>query len=252
MMNKVKTDAEIQAMRTSGQILAQVLTKLRSETKAGMTTAQLAKIAGDETKRLGGDTPTLGFEGYPAVICISVNDEVVHGIPSDRVLNDGDVIKYDHCVGYNGLITDAAITVVVGQPTAEVSRLLQATQAALVAGIGVVRDGAHIQDISKAVEGRLKQAKLGVVEALCGHGVGHSIHEDPEVPNFDTGSRGLKLKAGMTIAIEPMATLGGKDVKLMPDNWTYSTTDGSLAAQFEHTVLVTENGCEILTASKAN
>ncbi len=252
MMTKVKTETEIQAMRTSGQILVQVLGKLRAVTKAGMTTADLAQIAGSETKRLGGDTPTLGFEGYPAVICISVNEEVVHGIPGDRVLADGDVVKFDHCVGYDGMITDSAITVVVGETSDEVKRLLQATQEALAAGIAVVRDGIYIQDISKAVQGQLQAAGLGIVEALCGHGVGHSIHEDPEVPNFDTGSKGQMLKAGMTIAIEPMATLGGKEVKLMPDNWTYSTTDGSLAAQFEHTVLVTENGCEILTTNKAN
>lgn len=247
MMNQVKTEPEIEAMRQGGRILAQVLQTLRENTIAGITTQELADIAERETKRLGGGLPTLGFEGYPAVICISVNDEVVHGIPSGRVLREGDICTFDHCVSYDDMVTDAAITVSVSEPSKETKRLLHATRDALDHGIKAVRAGVHIEDISKAVEARLKQDHLGVVEALCGHGVGHSIHEDPEIPNFDTGYPGIELKAGMTIAIEPMATLGGKRVKLMPDHWTFVTTDGSMAAQFEHTILVTQQGSEILT-----
>lgn len=247
MMNRIKTEREIEAMRASGKILAEVLDFLKSKTVVGISTKQLADLAEAETKRLGGGTPTLGFEGYPEVICISVNDEVVHGIPGERVLVDGDVVKFDHCVSYDGMITDSAITVSVGEPTKEVKRLMHATADALALGIKAVRADMHVFEVSKVIEARLRQDKLGVIEALCGHGVGHSIHEDPEIPNFDTGYPGPKLKAGMTIAIEPMATLGGKDVKLAADNWTYKTRDGSLAAQFEHTILITEDGAEILT-----
>lgn len=248
MMNKVKTDSEIAAMRRSGQIVAKVLETLAAAVKPGLTTAELSDLAAAETKRLGGTTPTLGYEGFPAPICISFNDEVVHGIPGPKKLKTGDVVKFDHCVGFDGMITDAAITVVVGgADTSDIKRLLQATQEALQAGISVVKAGTQVSEISRAVESRLRQAGLGVVEQLCGHGVGHSIHEDPEVPNFDTGHPGATLKSGMTIAIEPMATLGAKRVKLAADGWTFQTVDGSLAAQFEHTILVTDNGAEILT-----
>jgi len=246
-MTRVKTAAEMEAMRQSGRILAQVLELLKAKTVAGITTAELAQIAEDETKRLGGGTPTLGFENYPAVICTSINDEVVHGIPGERVLETGDLCTFDFCVSYDGMITDAAITVPVGTVSKEAKRLLHATNDALYQGIKVIRPGIYIEDISRAIETRLRQDKLGIVEALCGHGVGHSIHEDPEIPNFTTGYLGIKLVPGLTLAIEPMATLGKKDVKLMPDHWTFKTRDGSLAAQFEHTILVTADGSEILT-----
>lgn len=247
MMTRVKTETEIKAMRTSGHILAQVLQYLKQQTKAGITTDQLARLAESETKRLGGGTPTLGFENYPEVICISVNDEVVHAIPGHRVLKEGDIVSYDYCVSYDGMITDAAITVAVGEATKDAKRLMHATADALAQGIKVIRPGITIEDISRAIEARLRQDKLGVIEALCGHGVGHSIHEDPEIPNFTTGYDGMTLVPGLTLAIEPMATLGSKQVKLQPDGWTFVTRDGSLAAQFEHTILVTEGGCEILT-----
>lgn len=246
-MTRVKTAAEIQAMRTSGRILAEVLAVLKAKTRVGMTTKALAQIAEDETKRRGGGLPILGFENYPAVICISVNNEVVHGIPGERVLETGDLCTFDLCVSYDGMITDAAITVPVGEVSKEAKRLLHVTADALSVGIRVIRPGINIEDISRAIETRLRQDKLGIVEALCGHGVGHSIHEEPEIPNFTTGYPGIKLVPGLTLAIEPMATLGKKDVKLMPDHWTFKTRDGNLAAQFEHTILVTEKGCEILT-----
>jgi len=248
MMTKVKTASEIEAMRRSGKILAEVFAYLKPKTVPGITTGELSDLAEAETKRLGGGTPTLGFENYPAPICISVNDEVVHAIPGERVLQDGDIVSYDFCVSYDGMITDSAITVPVGQVSEEAKRLMQATLESLQIGIKAIRPGIHIEDISRVIEARLRQDKLGVVEALCGHGVGHSIHEDPEIPNFVTGYPGPQIVPGMTLAIEPMATLGSKRVKLDPDHWTFRTADGSLAAQFEHTILVTEHGCEILTA----
>jgi methionyl aminopeptidase len=250
MMTLVKTETEIAAMRTSGHILGQVLSSLEAATKAGITTKALADLAASETKKLGGGTPILGFEGFPEVICISVNDEVVHGIPGPRVLKDGDLCTFDFCVSYQGMITDSAITVPVGKIDGDAQRLLVNTRQSLADAIRICRAGIHIEDISRAVEKRLKGAGLGIVEALCGHGVGHLIHEDPEIPNFDTGYPGIELKAGMTLAIEPMATLGQKAVKLAPDHWTYRTSDGSLSAQFEHTILIGPQGAEILTLAK--
>jgi methionyl aminopeptidase len=247
MMTRVKTASEIEAMRTSGQILAEVFASLKAKTVPGVTTQQLADLAAAETQRLGGGTPILGYDGFPDVICISVNDAVVHGIPSDQVLQDGDIVGFDFCVSYDGMVTDAAITVAVGEIDKDSRRLLHATSDALAHGIKAVKSGIKVADISRVIEARLRADKLGIVEALCGHGVGHSIHEDPEIPNFTTGDSGPTLMSGMTIAIEPMATLGGKAVKLDRDGWTFRTTDGSRAAQFEHTILITDSGAEILT-----
>ncbi|HSX14467.1 MAG TPA: type I methionyl aminopeptidase [Candidatus Saccharimonadales bacterium] len=247
MMNRVKTESEITAMRTGGQILAQVLEFLKPQTVAGITTGELSGLAASETKRLGGGTPILGYEGYPEPICICINDEVVHGIPGDRVVRDGDIVSFDFCVSYDGMITDAATTIGVGAVSKEAKRLMHATADSLALGIKAAQAGIVVDDISGVIEDRLRRDKLGVVEALCGHGVGHGIHEDPEIPNFRTGYPGPKLLAGMTIAIEPMATLGHHAVRLAPDRWTFKTVDGSLSAQFEHTILITDRGSEILT-----
>ncbi len=242
-----KTAAEIELMRTSGRMVAEVLELMRRRTAAGITTGELAALAAAEIKRLGGEAVLLGYEGFPSVICISVNDEVVHGIPGGRRLVTGDIVGYDLCVGYRGLICDAAITVPVGTVSAEVERLLAATQAALAAGIAAAKPGRHIDDISGAIEQRLRADHLGVVEALCGHGVGHDVHEDPEIPNFSTGRPGPRLEVGQTLALEPMVTLGRKDVYMAADHWTIKTLDASLAAQFEHTILITPQGAEVLT-----
>jgi methionyl aminopeptidase len=247
MMNRVKTEIEIQRIRTSGHMLAEVLKFLQPRSQPGITTKELDRLAAEELKKLGGQPAFLGFNGFPAVICISVNNEIVHGIPGSRQLVEGDIVGLDFGVNYEGMITDGAITVPVGEVLAETRRLLDATQQALSAGIKRVRDGARIGDISHAIETRLRQDRLGVVEELCGHGVGHEVHEDPLVLNYGKSGTGMRLKSGMTIAIEPMATLGSHEIILEHDNWTISTADGSLGAQFEHTVLVTPTGFEILT-----
>ena len=247
MMNRVKSEIEIARLRTSGHMLAEVLRILQPKTVAGITTAELDQIAAAEVKALGGKAPFLGFEGYPAVICISVNDEVVHGLPGPRVIKDGDIVGLDFGVDYEGMITDGAITMAVGQVSPEATRLLAATKDALNLGIKAVKAGGRIGDISAAVETRLRRDGLGVIEDLSGHGVGHELHEDPVIMNFGTKGTGQRLTAGMSIAIEPMATLGGPDITIDRDGWTIRTADGSLGAQFEHTVLVTENGAEILT-----
>jgi methionyl aminopeptidase len=235
-------------MRTSGQMLARVLAMLRGHVTPGISTYALARVAEEELKRLGGKPVFRGYQGFPDVICISVNDEVVHGIPSEEtILESGDIVGLDFGVNFEGMITDGAISVPVGEVSSEAKRLLAATEQALAIGIEQVKAGKRTGDIGAAVESRLLRDRLGVVEDLAGHGVGRELHEDPSVPNFGRAGSGDMLKAGMTIAIEPMATLGSKDVVLLADGWTIATEDGTLAAHFEHTVLVTRQGAEILT-----
>lgn len=250
MMTKVKTAEEIAAIRISGKMLATVLELLRKEIKAGMTTRDLAVLAADKLDELGGQPAFLGYQDFPDVICISVNDEVVHGIPrDDLVLKNGDVVGLDFGVNYKGMITDAAITVIVGgKADKRVVELVRDTETALAAGIETLKDDVKVGDIGAAVEAVLNKGKYGIVRDLVGHGVGHEVHEDPNIPNYGRAGTGRALQAGMTIAIEPMATLGSEDVVLADDHWTIQTRDGSLAAHFEHTVLITKDGYEILTS----
>jgi len=248
VQTKVKTPREIAAMRASGKLLAQVLQTLRAQVKPGVTTKQLADSAAKELKALGGQAAFLGYQGFPDMICISVNDEVVHGIPSARIIKDGDIVGLDFGVIYQGMITDGAISVIAGKPLkASHKKLVEITARALDAGIAVVQDGVRTGDIGYAVESVLKAGDYGIVRDLVGHGVGHQLHEDPNIPNYGRQHTGPWLQAGMTIAIEPMATLGTDRVYLADDNWTVMTYDGSRSAHFEHTVLITQDGAEILT-----
>jgi len=247
MMNQIKTPDEITAIRESGHMLAVVLRYLELKTVPGITTGELDRLAAAELKSLGGKPAFLGYEGFPAVICISVNEEVVHGIPGKRVLATGDIVGLDFGVTYGGMITDGAITIPVGAVSSEATRLMTATREALDVGIAEVRVGARLGDIAHAIETRLRADKLGVIEDLSGHGVGHQVHEDPLVLNYGPAGRGMRLKAGMTIAIEPMATLGTHDIIQADDGWTILSADGSLGSQHEHTVLVLADGAEILT-----
>jgi methionyl aminopeptidase len=248
-MTRIKTAQEIEAIRTSGHMLATVLQILASRIAAGMSTQDVADIAAAELKKLGGEPAFLGYEGFPDVLCISVNDEIVHGIPSkEHILKEGDIVGLDFGVTYKGMITDGAISVIVGKTgSTKLKELLRDTEAALMAGISVVRDGVHIGDIGAAIQKVLEKGRYGIVRDLVGHGVGHEVHEEPNIPNYGRAGRGQVLQAGMTIAIEPMATLGGYEIMLDADQWTIRTRDGSLAAHFEHTILVTEDGYEILT-----
>ncbi|MDQ5913522.1 MAG: methionyl aminopeptidase [Patescibacteria group bacterium] len=246
-LNKVKTQDEIQAMREGGRMLATVLQHVKSLTKAGMTTKDLANIAALKLKELGGEPAFLGYRGFPDVICIAVNEEVQHTIPGDRVIQEGDIVNCDFGVLWKGLITDAAITYPVGEIDAEAKNLLIGTEAALNAAIKTVKHGVRVREISKVIEKTLKAHGLGIVRELCGHGVGHSLHEDPDIPNFGADGGGFRLKAGMTIAIEPIATAGSPKIEFMPDGWNILTDDGRWAAQFEHSILVTYDGCEVLT-----
>ncbi len=251
MYTRIKTPEEIENMRTSGKILAEVLKSVSQHLSAGMSTLDIDNFAQKEIKALGGDPAFLGYGSpnpFTGVICISINDEVVHGLPSpSRIINNGDIISLDLGVTYRGMITDAAITTYCGEISDELKKLLEQTKKSLSAGIAVVKDGVKVGDISAAVQKVLDKGKYGIVRDLVGHGVGHEVHEDPNIPNFGLAGKGPKLVAGMTIAIEPMATLGNYGVYLDSDGWTIKTNDGSFAAHFEHTILITKHGHEILT-----
>ncbi len=250
-MTRIKTPQEISDMRVSGKMLSTVLTKLSDSITVGMSTKDIANIAKSELKSLGGQPTILGYSGFPDVICISVNDEVVHGIPSsNKILNDGDIVSLDFCVTYNGMITDSAVTVIAGRDSKKLQPFLDNTMYSLESGIAVIRDGVRVGDISAAVQRVLDDCGYGIVRDMVGHGVGHNMHEDPNIPNYGRPGRGPILRAGMTIAIEPMATLGTYKVNIDADGWTVRTADRSLAAHFEHTVLVTESGFEVLTLPK--
>ncbi|MGB4800479.1 MAG: type I methionyl aminopeptidase [Candidatus Saccharimonadales bacterium] len=243
-----KTDKEIAAMRQSGQILARVLEKLRREARVGMTPKEASAIAAIETEKLAGKPAFKGFEGYPDIICISNNNEVQHSIPNDTPFKKGDIVNFDYGVVVDGMITDAGITVCIGgKPDADAARLLRGTEEALYTAIDMVQDGVRVGDISATIETVLRSYNLGIVRELVGHGVGHELHEEPEIPNYGPAGRGPILRAGMTIAIEPITTLGDHRIFGAHDGWTLLTVDGSRSAQFEHTLLVTQNGCEILT-----
>jgi methionyl aminopeptidase len=244
----IKTEAEIDAMRESGRMLATVLALMEEKAKEGMTPKDMSALARQELKALGGEPAFLGYYGYPDIICISVNDQVQHAIPEGRPFEDGDVVNFDFGVKYKGMITDSGITVCVGEKySPDTKRLISGTKRALEDGLSVVRAGCRVGDISAAIERTLRKNHLGIVRELVGHGVGHQLHEDPEIPNYGRAGTGMVLRAGMTIAVEPITTLGDPAILQASDGWTLYTKDGSWAAQFEHTVLVAPNGCEILT-----
>ncbi len=248
MYTRVKTDSEIKAMRESGRMLAIVLDVLVRRAAVGMSTKEVASIAAKELKALGGKPAFLGYEGFTDVLCTSVNDAVVHGIPSEHyILEDGDIIGLDFGVNYRGMITDAARSVIVGTAAKADERLLEFTLESLDAGIFAVKDSCKTGDIGAAVQAVLDRGGYGIVRDLVGHGVGHQVHEEPNVPNYGRAGTGHRLEAGMTIAIEPMATRGDWRVKLHRDGWTILTADGSRSAHFEDTILITEDGAEILT-----
>ncbi len=252
MTQPKKTDAEIQAMREGGKILAGILRDLKAYVRSGMTGLEVdAWVAQQITARGAQATYKTAEVGFPNVICISRNEEIVHGVPKDEPFEVGDVVGFDLVITYKGMKTDSAFTMVVGEePKGAVKHLLNATERSLYAGIDAIKgEGTRIGDVSAAVEKVLAGAKLGIIRELVGHGVGHEMHMPPEVPNYGRSGTGEILHAGDTIAIEPMATLGGeKIVTGHEDGWTISARDGSLSAHFEHTVLITHDGAEILTA----
>ncbi|HLD44647.1 MAG TPA: type I methionyl aminopeptidase [bacterium] len=243
----IKSKDEIGFMRRAGRIVAGVLLKLGELIKPGVTTGELDRFAEDYIRAHGGLPTFLGYRGFPGSLCTSLNCEVVHGIPGKRKLIEGDIISIDCGVTLDGYIGDAARTYAVGQITADAARLIEGTEKALEAGMRQMKVGNRVGDVGCAVEGVAKQYGFGVVRDFVGHGVGRSMHEEPQIPNFGNPGTGPRLKTGMVFAIEPMLNLGGYEVKVLEDKWTVVTADGSLSAHAEHTVALTENGPEILT-----
>jgi len=244
----LKSKAEQEQIRETGRIVASILAELRSAVRPGITTGDLDAVAIDALKRYGAKSSSLGYHRYPKSLCTSVNDEVVHGIPGTRVLREGDIISIDFAAVYQGWHADSAITVPVGSVAPEVKRLLKVTEDALYRGIAAARAGNRVRDISRAVQDFVEAAGLTVVRHYGGHGVGRSMHEDPQVLNYiEPGQINHTLRAGMVIAIEPMVNLGGPETRVLEDDWTVVTLDGSYSAHFEHTVAITEGDAEILT-----
>jgi methionyl aminopeptidase len=245
----LKSSQEIEKMRRAGQVVREVLELVRGLVKPGATTLDLEKAAEARLKELGVKAAFKGYHGFPCVLCTSVNSEVVHGIPSSkRVLKDGDIVSVDFGVVVDGYYGDAAITVPVGEKIdPKTARLLEVTERSLHAGIAAVRPGATLGDVGAAVQGVVEAEGFSVVRDFVGHGIGVHMHEDPQVPNFGHAGRGMKLKTGMVIAIEPMVNAGKPDVQVLGDGWTAVAKDGSMSAHFEHTVAVTATGARVLT-----
>jgi methionyl aminopeptidase len=251
-MIKLKSRDEIERMRAASAVVAEVLATLRERVRPGVSTLELDTLAEELTRRRGAIPAFKGYEVggrvFPASVCISINDEVVHGIPSEgRVLRDGDIVGLDFGVSLEGYYGDAAATVPVGVVTPAAERLMSTTAAALQAGIEACRPGAHVADVSGAIQDVAEGAGYSLVREFVGHGIGRRLHEEPQVPNYRTGARGPKLKEGLVLAIEPMVNAGGAEVYLKDDGWTAATRDGSLSAHFEHSVAVTVDGPYILT-----
>jgi len=244
----IKSPEEIVRLRAACRVVAEVLAEVRAAVAPGVTTLELDRIAEAGARRRGAEPAFKGYHGYPASLCASVNEEVVHGIPSaSRVLRAGDVVGLDFGVVLDGLYGDAAITVPVGAVSDEARRLLEVTCSALAAGVAEARPDARVGDLGAAVQRCVEPAGFSVVRDFVGHGIGRRLHEPPQIPNFGTPGTGARLRAGMALAIEPMVNAGRCEVDTRADGWTAFTADGRLSAHFEHTVLITENGPEVLT-----
>lgn len=243
----IRQPHEIERIRASNIIVAEILQELRGMVVEGIQTKELDRISEELAVKKGAKPAFKGYRGYPFSLCVSVNEEVVHGLPSSRVLANGDIVSLDFGILYRGYYGDAAITVGVGTISEEAARLIRVTEEALYLGIEEARIGNRLGDISAAIQDHVEKAGFSVVREFVGHGIGRSMHEDPQIPNYGTRGRGLLLKAGMVFAIEPMVNAGTYHVRVLPDGWTVVTADGKLSAHFEHTVAITENGPVILS-----
>jgi methionyl aminopeptidase len=245
-----KSSEEIAKMRTSGRITARTIERVLAAVRPGVTTADLDAVAEASIREQGAVPNFKGYHGFPASICASLNNEIVHGIPStERVLREGDLLSLDFGAIWEGFHSDSALTVFVGEPpSSEAEKLVRVTEEALEAGIAQIRPGGRIGDISSAVQQRAEAAGFSVVREYVGHGIGRAMHEDPQIPNYGAPARGPELRPGLVIAVEPMVNLGGWETAVLADDWTVVTLDGSLSAHFEHTIAVTEDGHEVLTA----
>ena len=249
-----KSRAEIARMRQAGRIVAEVLALVEDALKPGVTTGHLDQIAEEHIRKAGATPSFKGYPGinprrpFPASLCISIDDEIVHGVPGERTIRDGQVVSIDAGAIVDGWHGDAARTFFVGEPPAPVAKLIDTTRQAMEAGIAAAITGRHIEDISAAVEDVARPGGYGITRQFVGHGIGTDMHEEPQVPNYRTGRKGRKLEPGLCLAIEPMLTLGDYRAHILDDDWTVATIDGSLAAHFENTIAITENGPEVLTA----
>lgn len=251
MSVSVKSQREIEMMREAGRILAIVHEELAKIIKPGITTKHIDQIGYDIIKSYGCEPSFLNYDGYPASICVSVNEEVVHGIPSrKRVLHEGDIVSLDAGVIYKGYHSDAARTYGVGEISPEARKLIDVTKQSFFEGIRFAKDGGHLFEISNAIADYVEKFGYGIVHDLVGHGVGSKLHEEPQIPNFRQPHRGMKLVSGMTLAVEPMINMGTGDVRQLADKWTIVSADASLSAHYENTILVTAEGPEILSLSK--
>jgi methionyl aminopeptidase len=248
MATIIKSKEEREKIRVTGHIVAETLAELRNAVRPGITTAELDRLGADALKRHGAKSSSLGYHRYPAYLCTSVNEEIVHGIPGKRALKEGDIVSIDLAASYGGWHADSAITVPVGEISSEAQRLLKVTEDALYRGIAAARAGNRLHDIGRTVQQFVEQAGFSVVRHYGGHGVGRSMHEDPQVLNYvEPGYPNQLLRPGTVIAIEPMVIIGKQETRVLDDDWTVVTVDGTFAAHFEHTVAITEGDADILT-----
>lgn len=248
---ELKGPQELSAMREAGGIVAAILAVLSEAARAGVATLDLDRIARHELAKRGAKPAFLGYHGFPAALCVSVNSEVVHGIPSaKRFLKEGDLCSLDFGCIVRGYYADAAVTVGVGKVSAQAQRLMEVTRQSLERGVAAMRPDARLGDVSSAVQEHVEAAGFSVVRDFVGHGIGRALHEDPPVPNYGKAGTGMRLSPGLVLALEPMVNAGGHQVKTLEDGWTAVTQDGSLSAHFEHSVAVTEDGCEVLTRTQ--
>lgn len=244
----LKTEEEIEKIRTASQYAMEMLVYLKEFIKDGVKTKDLERICEERLKKLKNVRPAFkGYNGYPYALCVSVNEEIVHGMPSDRTLKEGDIVSLDFGVVYDGYYGDVAVTYGVGKISYAAQRLLRVTEEALYRGIEMAREGNRVSDISYAIQSHVERNGFSVVKEFVGHGIGRSLHEEPQVPNFGERGKGIRLKRGMVLAIEPMVNMGGSEISIASDGWTAYSRDLSLSAHFEHTVAIRETGPEILS-----
>ncbi len=243
-----KSAAELELMRQAGRIAARVLGELGPLVRPGIRTRDLDVYAEKRTRELGAVPAFKGYRGYPASVCVSVNEEVIHGIPSGRILQEGDIVSLDFGVLYEGFYSDSALTVPAGRAGAEAARLIAAARRSFWKGLEEVREGNRLSDVSAAIQRSVEDEGFSIIRQLVGHGIGRALHEEPQIPNFGPAGRGPRLRPGMALAIEPMIAAGGWEVDVLEDGWTAVTKDRSISAHYEHTVALTDNGPEVLTA----
>jgi len=246
-MIPIKTEEDLEKMRSSGRILSWVMGELKKQVKVNISSLELDKIAGELIVKKKAKPAFKGYKGFPANICASINEEIVHGIPSARKLKNGDILSLDLGVNYNGYFSDAAMTIAIGEVKPEIKKLIDVTKESLIIGVKEARINNHVSDISNAIQNYVEKNKFSVVRQFVGHGIGKNLHEEPEIPNFGQPHLGDVIKNGMVFAIEPMVNMGSWGSKILDNNWTAVTIDGKPSAHFEYTVAVTEKGPEVLT-----